>query len=293
MNRRDLFRLTSAVAVTATLPAASLAAPITPLQPPAAGPLRVAFLLSKGAVVIDFAGPWEVFDNVAIPGSARENAFQLYTVAATTDPIEVSGGMTVVPAYTFATAPQPHIIVIPAQDGAGDAALAWIRQASAAADLTMSVCNGAFVLAKTGLLSGKSATAYHGAYGQFAMQFPDVTLVRGVRFVESGKFASAGGLSSGIDLALHVVARYFGRAAASNTAYILEYQGLGWRDPGSNRVYARRRRSTAQHPLCAVCDMDVAKATALVSTWRGHTYYFCMDEHKQSFDAHPQHFAPT
>jgi putative intracellular protease/amidase len=156
------------------------------LQPPATGPIRVAFLLSDGAVVIDFAGPWEVFDNVAMPRNRQENAFQLYTVAATLAPVKVSGGMTIVPACTFATAPPPHVIVIPAQGGASAEALDWIRQASASADLTMSVCNGAFVLAKTGLLAGKSATAYHTSYGQFAMQFPDVKLVRGMRFVESG-----------------------------------------------------------------------------------------------------------
>lgn len=246
--------------------------------------------MSHDAVVIDFAGPWEVFDTVAMPRSPQENAFQLYTVAATLAPLKVTGGMTIVPAYTFATAPPPHVIVIPAQDGASAETLDWIRQASASADLTMSVCNGAFLLAKTGLLAGKPATAYHNAYGQFAMQFPDVKLMRGMRFVESGKFASAGGLSSGIDLALHVVERYFGRDIARKTAYSLEYQGQGWLDPRSNQVYATRRRGTAQHPLCPVCDMDVAKATAPASTYRNRRYYFCSDEHKAAFDTSPAQF---
>ena len=293
MNRRDLFRLSSAAAVAAALPVTSLAQEgpqSAPLQPPATGPIRVAFLLSNDAVVIDFAGPWEVFDTVAMPRSPQENAFQLYTVAATLAPLKVTGGMTIVPAYTFATAPAPHVIVIPAQDGASAETLDWIRQASQSADLTMSVCNGAFLLAKTGLLAGKPATAHHSAYGQFAMQFPDVKLVRGMRFVESGKFASAGGLSSGIDLALHVVERYFGRDTARKTAYSLEYQGQGWLDPRSNQVYAARRGSTAQHPLCPVCDMDVAKATAPASTYRSRRYYFCSDDHKAAFDTGPEQF---
>jgi len=298
MNRRDLFRRTTAAAAIAAIPAAasagsptaSVANPGTPLQPPAAGPIRVAFLLSDDAVVIDFAGPWEVFDNVAIPGT-QDNAFQLYTVAATTAPIKASGGMTIVPTYTYTTAPAPQVIVIPAQGEPMAAALDWIRQASGAADLTMSVCNGAFVLAKTGLLSGRTATAYHGSYKQFAMQFPDIQLVRGVRFVESGKVATAGGLSSGIDLALHVVERYFGRAVATHTAYILEYQGRGWLDAQSNQIYATRRAGTAQHPLCPVCDMDVDKT--LTSTWRGRRYYFCMDAHRHAFDAHPGQYLPV
>lgn len=290
MNRRELFRLSGAAALTA-LPATAMAAPepapASPLHPPAEGPIKVAFLLSQNAVVIDFAGPWEVFDTVGIPGRTRQPAFSLYTVAATRDPLKTTGGMTIVPEHTFATAPAPHVIVIPAQGVHSEEVLAWIRAASQDADLTMSVCTGAFLLAKTGLLSGKSATTYHGAFSEFAMQFPDIALQRGARFVESGKFATAGGLSSGIDLALRVVERYFGRAVARNTAYDLEYQGLGWLDPASNNVYAKRPRGTAAHPVCPVCDMAVEKATAPSATYRRRAYYFCMEEHKQHFVARP------
>jgi len=282
--------------LTAALPALSKAASqpmqiaADPLHPPAEGSIPVAFLLSDDATVIDFAGPWEVFENVNVPGRAADPVFQLYTVAATTRPIKASGGMTIVPDYTFANAPAPKVIVIPAQHDHGEAALAWVRKASQDADLTMSVCTGAFLLAKTGLLSGKAATTYHGAFSEFAMTFPDITLKRGARYVEAGKFASSGGLSSGIDLALRVVERYFGREVARSTAYTLEYQGQGWLNPESNLAYATRPRSTDQHPLCPVCDMDVAKVAALSSVYRGRTYYFCMDAHKKMFDAKPSGF---
>ncbi|MGO4380292.1 DJ-1/PfpI family protein [Pseudoduganella sp. RAF53_2] len=292
MNRRDLFRLSTAMGLTAALPALGKAAAAAPtparvpaLQPPPDGAIPVAFLLSDGAVMIDFAGPWEVFENVSIPG--REQAFNLYTVAATTKPIKASGGMTIVPEYSFDNAPAPKVIVIPAQSARDEAVLTWIREASQEADLTMSVCTGAFLLAKTGLLSGKAATTHHGSYTQFAMAFPDIALKRGARFVEAGKFASAGGLSSGIDLALRVVERYFGRPVAANTADALEYQGQGWLNPESNVAYAKRRRSSAEHPLCPVCEMEVAKASAPTSRYRGKTYYFCMSDHKQLFDANP------
>jgi transcriptional regulator GlxA family with amidase domain len=307
MHRRDLFRFSTALGLTTALPGVGRAAPPAPastapastapastapapLHPPATGSIPVAFLLSDDAVVIDFAGPWEVFCNVAIPGRADGPVFQLYTVAETLAPIRASGGMTIVPDHTFASAPAPQIIVIPAQRAPNDAVLAWVRTASQGAGLTMSVCTGAFLLAKTGLLSGQAMTTHHGAYTEFAMAFPDIALKRGARFVESGKFASAGGLSSGIDLALRVVERYFGRAAARNTANTLEYQGQGWLDPQSNQAYAMRPRSTDRHPLCAVCDMDVAKATAPTSRYRGRTFYFCMEAHKALFDAQPASF---
>jgi transcriptional regulator GlxA family with amidase domain len=279
--------------LTATLPSRSHAEPRpvqaapAPLRPPAEGSIPVAFLLSDNAVMIDFAGPWEVFCNVSVPDRNAEPVFQLYTVAATAAPIKASGGMTIVPDFTFATAPAPKVLVIPAQSARDEAVLAWIRKTAETADLTMSVCTGAFLLARTGLLSGKAATTHHGSFTQFAMAFPDIALKRGARYVETGKFASAGGLSSGIDLALRVVERYFGRAVASNTANTMEYQGQGWLNPASNSAYAKRRQSTDRHPLCVVCDMEVAKASARSSVYRGRTYYFCMDEHKRMFDANP------
>lgn len=113
---------------------------------------------------------------------------------------------------------------------------------------------------------------------------------RGARFVDLGNIASAGGLSSGIDLALHVVERYFGRDISSSSAYYLEYQGQGWMDPNSNSVYAQARISTAEHPLCPVCQTDVDPTTSPRSTYQGKTYYFCMDAHKRLFDSSPEPF---
>jgi YHS domain-containing protein len=198
--------------------------------------------------------------------------------------------MNIIPNYTFETAPAPKVIVIPAQNGSTEAMLNWIRKSTKTTDVTMSVCTGAFVLAHTGLLSGKAATTHHGSYKTFAMEFPDVHFKRGARYVEDGNLASAGGLSSGIDLALRVVERYFGRDVATETAYQLEYQGQGWLNPDSNAVYAKARISTDEHPLCPVCDMEVDPKSAPKSVYQGKTYYFCMDMHKTAFDTAPEKY---
>src|SRR5438128_5516956 len=260
-----------------------------PLKPPAQGTIPVAFLISEGAVMIDFSGPWEVFQDVMLPGQ-KDHPFHLYTVSDTIAPIHASGGMKIVPDYTLASAPAPKIIVIPAQSNPSEAMLEWIRNSTKNTDVTMSVCTGAFVLAKTGLLSGKAATTFHAAFVPFAMQFPDIHLERGARFVEDSNLATAGGLSSGIDLALRVVERYYGREIAQKTAYNMEYQGQGWMNPDSNQIYASAPVSTAEHPLCPVCGMDVDPATAPKSVFRGKTYHFCSPGDKETFDAGPDKF---
>jgi len=263
-----------------------------PLKPPAEGSIPVAFLISEGAQVIDFTGPWEVFQDVMVPGRT-DHPFRLYTVSESTSPIRASGGMKIVPDYTFENAPSPKVIVIPAQSPPSQATLEWIRRSAKSADVTMSVCTGAFVLAKTGLLSGKGATTYHGAFVRFANDFPDIQLKRGARFVEAGNLATAGGLSSGIDLALRVVERYFGREVAQQTAYDLEYQGQGWTNPDSNQLYATTPISTAGRTVCPVCGMNVDRATASKSVYEGKTYYFCSDDDKKTFDATPDKFVKT
>ena len=298
MHRRELLKRTTILGLATALPGWTAASPApapaaagagpTPLKPPAQGSIPVAFLVSDGAVVIDFCGPWEVFQDVSVPG--RDEPFHLYTVAETLRPIRTSGGMQVVPEHTFETAPLPKVLVIPAQGGQSEATLQWIRKVAAQADVTMSVCTGAFLLAQTGLLSGKAATTHHTGYRGLARQYPDIRVQRGARFVEEGNLATAGGLSSGIDLALRVVERYFGREIAAATADQMEYQGRGWLDAGSNQAYAAVPTSTDAHPLCPVCDMEVDPKLAPSAVYGGKTYYFCSTAHKDQFEKDPKGF---
>lgn len=304
MIRRTFLQTLAVASVAALLPSVAHAASkeagsamndkqhdlvIVPLPAPDKGRIPVAFLLSEGAVVVDFAGPWGVFEYV-FPPDAEEQPFQLYTVAESTAPLKVSGGMTIIPDYSLDNAPQPKVIVVPAIGEPSAALLAWLKQASKGTDLTMSVCNGAFVLAKAGLLSGKEATAHHGAITLFSADYPDIKVKRGVRFVDAGSVSTAGGLTSGIDLALHVVERYYGREVAEQTATFLEYQGQGWKYSNSNVAFAKKPVSTDAHPLCPVCEMEVYKKTSPHEVYRGKTYYFCMEAHQKLFNQTPERF---
>jgi len=301
ISRRELLQVSAAFGCLATTPFSIAASQLgnkasaqsttvaNPLKPPSAGSIPVAFLVSEGAVVIDFCGPWEVFQDVMIPGR-MDMPFQLYTVSEAAKQIQVSGGMKIVPEYTLASAPAPKVIVIPAQSAPSKAVLEWIRASAKNADVIMSVCTGAYLLAQTGLLAGKAATTHHGSYIDFARQYPDIRVKRGARFVEDGNLASAGGLSSGIDLALRVVERYYGRDVAKQTAYDMEYQGQGWMNADSNAVYAKLHSSIDNRPLCVVCSMAIDPTSAPKSVYQGQTYYFCSLNHKSVFDASPAEF---
>ena len=195
--------------------------------------IPVAFVMGSHATMIDFAGPWEVFQDA---GDGNGRGFYLYTVSDSTDELHTTGnmadgkmtGLRFRADYSFANAPQPKIIMMGAQGDHTPAKIDWIRKASVNADYVFSNCTGAFLLAKTGLLDGLSATTHHDYFDSFEKQFPKVKLVRTARYVDNGKFITSGGLTSGIDGALHIVELIHGRAAVEQTVAYMEYSGDGW-----------------------------------------------------------------
>jgi transcriptional regulator GlxA family with amidase domain len=201
------------------------------LIPPPKRRIPVAVAVTEGATVIDFAGPWDVFVSVMMPGRgtamADQMPFELFMVSDKLDPVTVEGGMKILPHYTFENVPACKIAVIGAQRGSAKMQ-EWLRKIAPTADVTMSVCTGVTQLAKAGLLAGKSATIHHDFYDSFAKDYPDIDVRRGVRFVENEKISTSGGETCGIDLALRVVERYFGRKTAEKTAVFVEHQGTGW-----------------------------------------------------------------
>jgi transcriptional regulator GlxA family with amidase domain len=215
------------------------------LKPPASGKINVAFVISEGADVMDIAGPWETLHGAMLTSKGKPwkesdwddmvMPINVYTVSDSLKPVDANG-LTIVPNYTFDNAPKPQVIVIPAQNGRSAAQKAWLLANSATADETMSVCTGASVLADYGLLDGQTATTHHYFLQRLQKQYPAVHFVSGTRYVENGKIATAGGLTSGIDLALHIIARYYGGDVAQGTADLLEYKSTLWKNPEYEQV---------------------------------------------------------
>jgi transcriptional regulator GlxA family with amidase domain len=214
------------------------AEPAKQLTAPADRAIRVAFVVTEGATMMDFAGPWEVFQDVMMPergdSMTQQMPFELYTVGISREPVHTSAtpahaGMSVIPDYTFADAPAPDLVVVGAQSG-GTALEEWLRKVHGQDISVMSVCVGAFILGKAGLLDGKPATTHPAYYKRFVEQNPKVTLVRAVRYAQADEVTyTSGGVSAGIDLALHIVAEYFGAPVAQRTADYMQYQGTGWK----------------------------------------------------------------
>ncbi|MBD8872607.1 DJ-1/PfpI family protein [Rhodanobacter sp. DHB23] len=218
-------------AVLATLPMLGHAEP----KPANQRPIKVAFAISPRVNVMDVAGPWEVFADTSVKDAQGKDVspYELYTVAANVAPLHSEGanrpGLTITPDYDFTHAPTPDIVVVPAQMG-GAELQAWLRKIHAQHVTIMSVCTGAFQVAHAGLLKDKQATTHHWYFGDFAREFPDVKLIKQVRYVQADPATfTAGGLTSGIDLALHMVADHFGPDVAQQTADFMEYLGTGWK----------------------------------------------------------------
>jgi transcriptional regulator GlxA family with amidase domain len=228
MNRRQALGAALGGSLLITTPRVALAgaissdAPAAPIPVPKDGRIKVAFVISPGANVIDLSGPWETFQDVVLPSG--ETPFQLFTLAETTEIVEMTGGMRVEPTYSFNGLPfYPNIVVVGAQSNRSEKFMQLLADMQGKVDLTMSICTGAFKLAMSGILDGKSATTHHEFYDKFAQQFPKVKLVRGERFVDNGSIVTAGGLTSGISAALHVVTRYFNASDAVATARYMEF----------------------------------------------------------------------
>jgi putative intracellular protease/amidase/YHS domain-containing protein len=192
-------------------------------EKPAHRQRSVTIFVFAGMELLDFAGPAEVF------GSA---GFHVRTVAATRSPVKCMGLITLTPHYTFEDCPHSDIIVIPGGNtrtvSKDKRLIDWLTKASPEAEVTMSVCTGAFVLANAGLLDGKEATTHWSGIALLRKQFPKITVRDDLRVVDNGKVVTSAGVSAGIDGALHVVDRVLGRPAATKTARYMEYN---WQAP--------------------------------------------------------------
>ena len=182
----------------------------------------VGVVLFPGFELLDVFGPLEAFGN--LPGM-----FRVVLVAEHAGPVASAQGPRAVADHGFADCPHVDVVLVPGGIGTRDEAenpalLGWLRRRAAEAEVVTSVCTGAALLARAGVLDGKRATTNKAFFQWVADQGPKVTWVREARWVEDGKFATSSGVSAGIDMALAVIARLVGREVSENVARAMEYE---------------------------------------------------------------------
>ncbi len=189
---------------------------------------KVGILLFDEAEVLDFAGPFEAFSITQFADGTRP--FSVCTIAEQDRLIKARNGLLVQPHHTFSDVPELDIFIVPGGYGAekieihNETLTRFIREMAEKAPITVSVCTGAFLLAQSGLLNGKSATTHWADTGILRNQFPEVHVVDGVRFVDEGNIMTSGGVACGIELSLHIIKKLLGEEIAKATARRMEYE---------------------------------------------------------------------
>lgn len=194
---------------------------------------NVGILIFQDVEVLDFAGPYEVFSRTRTsPGldsrrSEESAPFSVFTVAKAEATIVATGGLRIIPDFSFDSAPSIDILIVPGGFGtrpllSDEETLSWIRGVARKTQKTTSVCTGSLLLAKAGLLDGRRATTHWGAHDLLESLSSNITVQREARFVDDGIISSAG-VSAGIDMAFYVIEMLLGSDVAEETARYIDY----------------------------------------------------------------------
>jgi transcriptional regulator GlxA family with amidase domain len=183
---------------------------------------------------LDLAGPYEVFTTASRvwarmqPGTAP---FQVLTIAQSLQPVRLRAGLQVLPGHTLASHPALDVLLVPGgvvdAERAKPAVVEWIARQAAGVQVTASVCTGAFLLAQAGVLQQQACTTHWEDVADLRRDFPALDVREGCRWVDAGRVVTSAGISAGIDMSLHLVARLAGVALAQRTARQMDFD---WAD---------------------------------------------------------------
>ena len=189
---------------------------------------KIGILLFNEVEVMDFAGPFEVF-SITENEVGKEKAFEVHTIARKKELIIARNGLKIQPDYDFHDAPQFDILIIPGGYGAEEIeihnqeTIDWIKSSFTRVQMMASVCTGAFLLAKAGLLDGRQATTHWMDLDRLEEHYPQVRVIRDVKFVDAFPIITSGGISAGINMSFYIVKKLLGLKVAKITAKRMEY----------------------------------------------------------------------
>ena len=187
---------------------------------------HIAIALFEGAEELDWAGPWEVL--AAWSQQWPDDGVEVFTLARAAEPVTCAKGLRVLPDHSWETAPSFDVLVYPGGMGTrrelkDEAVLGWLRDLRGNGTLMTSVCTGSLVYAAAGLLNGRPATTYWSQLDYLGELDPTIQVRRDDRFVDSAEVVTAAGVSAGIDMALHLVARLHSEQRAREVRRYIQY----------------------------------------------------------------------
>ncbi|WP_424475471.1 DJ-1/PfpI family protein [Oceanobacillus kimchii] len=188
----------------------------------------VGILLFNEVEVLDFAGPFEVFSITTLHNS-NDKLFNVSTISENGELVTARNGLKVYPDYSFANHPSFDIVIIPGGYGAEEIEISnpnvinWIKNQQAKVEFMTSVCTGALLLAKAGILDGKRATTHWMDLDRLEKEYPSVLVQRDTKFIDEGSIITSGGISAGINMSFHLISRLHGIEVAKETAKRMEY----------------------------------------------------------------------
>jgi len=191
-------------------------------------PFAVGIFLFNEVEVLDFAGPFEVFSLAEYPGT-KEKVFKVVTISEKDTLLSARNGLKVKADFLFHNHPPLDVLIVPGGYGAekieieNPVALRWIQSAAEKTPLIASVCTGAFLLAKAGVITDQKVTTHHLDQDDLAQQYPRLTVLRDQRYVDAGRVVTSGGISAGIEMSLYLVARLAGEEISRATRRRMEY----------------------------------------------------------------------
>lgn len=193
-------------------------------------PIEIAVLVYDDIVLQDFAGPLEVFSKAR---NLAQGRYEVFTVALTESPVETENGfLEIIPDYTITNMPTAEYLIVP---GASMPVVEEMLEKETLRDFlidwggredkkTVSICTASYFLADTGLLNGRSATTHYFVADDFSNRYPNIEVIRDIRFVQEGRFLTSSGVTSGIDAALHIVSENSGVRIRDMISRALQYE---------------------------------------------------------------------
>lgn len=193
--------------------------------------INTGILIYNDVEVLDFAGPFEVFSTASRVKSRQDNDdvpfFNVFTIGETKSLKIARGGLKISPEYDINKHPDIDLLIIPGgiviKELEKDHIISWIKTCDEQSKITASVCTGAFLLAKAGLLNSKCATTHYEDVQDLENMFPNIRVKRNVPWVDENNIVTSAGISAGIDMSLYLVSRFSNKKLAEDTARQMEY----------------------------------------------------------------------